>query len=411
MLVQTKSNRYPKRWPFGVYVTFFVALIIGGIADSTYLAYSHYRVNTDIFYSSFCAVNQSLNCDTVSQSPYAVFLNVPVPLWGVLGYLMLIVLMPLALSQNAKQERLWALYILISASFCGISLWLAYISSVKIRSYCLMCIVSYTINMLLLFTGHVIRTRYGQGPYWRNLKRDFEYLARYRRKLLVLFCPPVLFTALIVVAMPHYWVPIPLTMPENVDRGVTELDHPWIGAQNPVLEITEFSDYQCFQCWKMHQFLRKLVAEYPDKIRLVHVHYPMDHSVNPVVREPFHEGAGLMAKMAIYAMGKGKFWEMNDYLFYHWGKYGKVQSHQAARDIGLDAKEMWAAIHSPYITERLQKLNIRRGMKLRVLGTPSFVIKGQLYQGTFPFQLLDDLQKNFAADHGRKQIIPESPSK
>jgi len=172
---------------------------------------------------------------------------------------------------------------------------------------------------------------------------------------------------------------------------VTEDGHPWIGAPNPVVEITEFADYQCFQCWKMHQVLRRIVAEFPDKVRLVHVHYPMDHTVNPIVHEPFHIGSARMAEMAIYAMKRGKFWEMNDYLYYHWRLNGMVSMHRAATKLGLDEGEMRRAVRSKYVKEVLLKLNIRRGMKRRILGTPSFIIDGKVYEGSFPFKIIDSL--------------------
>ena len=71
----------------------------------------------------------------------------------------------------------------------------------------------------------------------------------------------------------------------------------------------EFTDYLCFQCRKMHYYLRDLVARYPDKIRLVHRNYPMDHEFNPMVKEPFHVGAGKMALLAIHAAASGSFLE------------------------------------------------------------------------------------------------------
>ena len=98
--------------------------------------------------------------------------------------------------------------------------------------------------------------------------------------------------------------------------GVNDEGHPWIGAENPELTIEEFTDYQCFQCKKMHFFLRRLVAQHPDKIRLVHRNYPLDHELNPiVVSQPYHVGSGKMALVANAAGISGKFWEMNDLLF------------------------------------------------------------------------------------------------
>ena len=76
-----------KPLPFPVYFWSIVSITCVGLIDAIYLAISHYRVYTDIGYKSFCAVSKSINCDTVSQSAFSILLGVPVPVWGIVGYL------------------------------------------------------------------------------------------------------------------------------------------------------------------------------------------------------------------------------------------------------------------------------------------------------------------------------------
>jgi len=63
---------------------------MAGVLDSIYLSISHYRVYTDIAYESFCAISKSINCDTVSHSPYSVFIGVLVPDRGIIKYTLFI---------------------------------------------------------------------------------------------------------------------------------------------------------------------------------------------------------------------------------------------------------------------------------------------------------------------------------
>ena len=77
-----KTARIIKPFPFPVYLCTVVMLAMAGLADAIYLAVSHYRVYTDIGYRSFCAISKAINCDTVSQSAFSIFLGVPVPVWG-----------------------------------------------------------------------------------------------------------------------------------------------------------------------------------------------------------------------------------------------------------------------------------------------------------------------------------------
>ena len=84
-----------------------MGIAVAGLVDAVYLSISHYRVYTDMTYRSFCAVTKSINCDTVSQSPYAIMLGLPLPVWGVIGYAFVIILIGLGRSKNANNKHMW----------------------------------------------------------------------------------------------------------------------------------------------------------------------------------------------------------------------------------------------------------------------------------------------------------------
>src|SRR6056297_2547598 len=123
-----------------------VFLTLAGLVDSIYLSISHCRVYTDISYKSFCAVSKSFNCDTVSQSPYSVFLDIPVPVWGIIGYLFFIIVLLAANKTESQNKFLWGILFFIAFVFSLCSFILAVISVYLIRSYCIMCMVSFSVN-------------------------------------------------------------------------------------------------------------------------------------------------------------------------------------------------------------------------------------------------------------------------
>ena len=137
--------------PFHVYLWTMACLTVVGLTDAIYLGISHYRVYTDLDYKSFCAISRALNCDTVSQSPYSIILNLPLAVWGVIGYAFLLSFVIFAASKKAGNKRIWSLICWISLAFSGYSVVLAWISTFVIKSYCIMCIISYSINFALLF--------------------------------------------------------------------------------------------------------------------------------------------------------------------------------------------------------------------------------------------------------------------
>jgi len=391
-IISKKSDIKP--FPFPVYSGTIVFLLLAGFADSIYLSLHHYLVYTDIGYESFCAISKAINCDTVSQSPYSIFLGIPVAVWGVAGYLFCFLLLPFAFSADAGKNRMWRLIFTISLVFSIISITFAVISSRYIRSYCIMCILNYGINILLLFYSWLIIRRFGEKEgiikgFWQDIKFVFNK----RRLSLSLFALYAVLVISAFVYFPAYWNFTPPPLSANIPKGITEDGHPWIGgseiggSENTELVITEFTDYLCFQCKKMHFFLRHLVEKNPGKIKLVHRHYPMDHRYNPIVKEPFHVGSGEMSLLSIFAVKEGKFWEMNDALFGVDISGEKIDIKELAEKTGLDADKLAASIFDNNVRKSLW-LDIKDGLKAGITGTPAYMINGKLYLGEIPAEIL-----------------------
>lgn len=381
--MREKAQFKPK--PFIFYYLPVLLSALTGLADSIYLVISHYKVHTDISYKSFCAISKALNCDTVSQSSYAIFMGVPVSLLGVLGYLIFVVITAFLYRNDFidGKRRGWHTLFIISAIFSAYSVVLALISNYYIHSYCIMCILSYIINFILLFLTLMIIQRFAKAPFFKSLKDDIVFFISHRwlQKIIPAFA---LFTISLFFFFPDYWTKNVSALTKDVASGLTEEGHPWIGAENPELTIIEYADYRCFQCGKMHYYLRDLVASNPDKLRLIHKHFPMDHEVNPLVKEPFHVGAGKMAMLAIYAASKDKFWEMNDILY---DIKEDFNIKTIAKETGISAAELAWAINSKEVRVILNR-DMSDGFKLGVTGTPSFEINGELYFGIIPPEIL-----------------------
>lgn len=377
-----------KSLPYSYYFIPTLLLVLLGIADSLYLAISHYQNYTDPAYASFCAISKAINCDTVSQSPWSVLLGLPVAIWGFFGYLLFFILI-LKVRRNTSQTiPLWSILFFLGLVYSITAIFFGYISSAKIHAYCIMCIISYTISFGLLFYSWIILRRFSNISFLACLKNSVRIIKNSSSIKLAII---ILLTSLtlIIFFLPHYWqYDLPPTT-SSIHTGLTEEGNPWIGAKEPKVIIDEYSDYQCFQCSKMHGILRRLINEHPETIRLVHHNYPMDHEFNSIiVPEPFHVGSGKMALLAIYGAIKEKFWEMNDAL-YELGREKKTFNTKfLEKKTSIPAKELAQATKHPTIKLLLQN-DIRRGMKLGITGTPTFVIDGETYQGSIPADILN----------------------
>lgn len=383
-------HRKPVRaLPYPYYFIPVLLLVLVGLGDSLYLALSHYRVHRDIGYSSFCAISKSLNCDTVSQSSYAILFGVPIAVWAVLGYSLFLVVLLLSGHRKVDRGRLWAILYIVAFGFSLYSIFLAYISSVHIKSYCLMCILSYAVNFLLLFYTWLVRRRFKTESIWVGLSKDVRLLRGTPTLSSAVAGGYLVLAALLIAFFPNYWnlaAPIKLA---KAFTGETPEGHPWIGAQTPDIIIEEFTDYQCFQCKKMHFYLRQIVASQPDRIRLVHRHFPLDHKVNPIVTEPMHQGSALMSLVAIYAAREGRFWQVNDTLF-NLDKKDDLIVRTLLSEAGLDTERYF----EPAVFNALKKqlmTDIADGLRNKMTGTPSFIIKGEVYHGTIPPDILEHI--------------------
>lgn len=382
-----KQKKVIQPLAFGIYLWTAVVLAAVGLADSIYLSISHYRNYTDIGYESFCALSRAINCDTVSQSQYAIFLGIPVPVWGVIGYVFVLLLLLIAGTRAARPKRVWAMLVVVALLYSGYSLVLAVISHFYIHSYCIMCIVSYGINFLLLFFSWLVWRRFEVGGFMINLRQDLTFLWQKSQFSTAVFLPFCAGAMILWFSIPAYWSLKPEAIAADVATGQTDDGHPWIGSENPPLVITEFADYLCFQCNKMHFYLRQLASRYPGKIKIIHRHFPMDNAVNPIVQKPLHQGSGLLALLAIYAGTEGRFWQMNDYLFANARGAAKIDLRTVADAVGMDYNKLAQSIRVPRIRQQLHA-DIIDGLKLGITGTPAFLIDGRLYTAQIPPEVL-----------------------
>ena len=320
-------------------------------------------------------------------------LGLPLAVWGLFGYLLFAVILFFARKESPEGNALWSVLLLLGIVYSAFSVYLGYVSGTKIHSYCIMCITSYLISFVLMYTAWIIRRRFSKEPFLASLLKGFGCLwkdSSFRVTLIALFA---LFF-LVRLFYPHYWQYSIPPASEDIATGITDEDHPWIGAEHPEIIIEEFSDYQCFQCYKMHYVLRRLVAEHPERIRLIHRHYPLDHAFNPVVvPEPFHVGSGKMALMAIYAAQTGNFWKVNDALFTLAQQSKDKTTFSTTKLAELTGIPSGAFSHAlkDQGCRRLLQIDIHRGLKLRVTATPSFVIGEDVYQGVIPAEILKDM--------------------
>lgn len=375
--------------PFNYYYFPVVSFVCIGLASCVYLAIVHYKNYTDLTFTSICALSKTINCDTVAQSSHSILFNMPVALWGFFFFLFLLILT--VHLRNGKNRESWWLFLSAGLAGCGAAVYYGYQSAVNIHAYCIFCIICYLSFFIITFYSFIIIRRFEIPLTFRTRANPAASLVRssVSRYALIILVAAFLMTRL---TLPHYWE-MKLAPPgANVATGMTADGHPWIGARHPKITITEFSDYLCFQCYKMHRILRRLVELHPKMIRIVHYQYPLDSRYNPVlVKESFHVGAGKLALLAIRAAELGKFWQVNDAMFQIGRKKGVLDIRKLAAHVHIKASILASAFYDRKCLNALRR-DVNRGLKLGITATPSFLIDGKVYTGTIPAALLKGLE-------------------
>jgi protein-disulfide isomerase len=219
------------------------------------------------------------------------------------------------------------------------------------------------------------------------LKKDILFLWRPWKKQTTVLLIFLLAVLILPVIFPSYWS---FSLPDisvEVSTGITEDGDPWIGAQDPELVITEYSDYMCFQCRKLHMYLRQIIAANPDKIRLVHRHFPMDPQFNPLLTGSFHPASGKLAIAAAYAALEDRFWQMNDLLYDIPKNVKSLDIRELAQKSGVSFEGLSAAPGIRPVYYKI-KQDVLKGIELGVTGTPAYEIDGKLFEGRIPMAVI-----------------------
>jgi protein-disulfide isomerase len=151
------------------------------------------------------------------------------------------------------------------------------------------------------------------------------------------------------------------------------------GAPNPYskggasarVTLEEFSDFQCPACGGLAPGLKRVMAEYGDRARLVFRNYPLQ----------MHRYAFIAARAAEAAGLQGKFWEMHDALYENQKEWSdsmepRVQFDAYATRLGLDVQKFKADMERQELADRI-RADMQRGNSLAVKGTPTIYLNGR----------------------------------
>lgn len=166
----------------------------------------------------------------------------------------------------------------------------------------------------------------------------------------------------------------------TVQIDVSENDH-IRGNFNAPITIVEWSDFQCPYCARFHETMKQLMANYPDKVRWVYKHFPLD-SIHPYTRKA--------AEASECAAEQGKFWEYADKLFENQSNINQDYFFKAAEEINLNVSQFNECLNSGKYKSKVDA-DYQQGVKNGVNGTPGNFINGQSVPGAVPYEQIKSI--------------------
>lgn len=355
-----------------------------GIVVSIISAVGYFNIQKAGFeHPSFCSINGTINCDLVNASSYAVLFGIPVALWGLLFYaVVLLFAFYLRLAGEPKNAALSFLWAFVLAGFAW-TVRMAYISAFVLHAFCITCILQYAANIVLVISV------------WAAGKISFK------EKISVLFSRKIVAPVLTAAAVFGVGYVFALSAAKNsgpkmdanelksmaesfsrqslYDIKPEDLENvPSWGNKDAKVTIAVFSDFQCPFCRLAAFNIKPYLQEFRDDVRFVFLNYPLDNSCNKYMTVPMHPKACLAAKAAMCAQEKGKFWEYHDGVFRNQTKISREFLLDLAAREGIEKDWMNQCIDDKEIAAKMSK-DIDLAQHIYLAGTPSVFVNRKVF--------------------------------
>ncbi len=383
-------------------------IAIIGIITTIKLAIIYYNANFNPYaLSSFCSVNDFIDCDGIAKTTEAQFLGIPLAYWGLFFYAFVFLMLFAPKLKNFKLFKFMEVFknpldYLASLGLFAfiISMVLLCLSLFEIKKLCVLCAFTYILNLLI----GCIATDFKNGGFIHSIKQSvIDFLDAIKVKAYLIAFIVVMLAAAGCLA----YTRISFVFAPQVKRQyeLKEFTHPnykkynvkgnILGDENAKITIYVYSDYQCPICPAQNIMMYKLAKEMKG-IQIIHKNLPLDTECNPYLQAPFHQGSCINARYAIAAEKQGKFWEMNSILFDK-----KPQTEDdilgLVKNMNFDIGKLQADANSPETAKEIKE-QIKYAYNNGINGTPATIINGKIDIGIKPYNEYKEMVKKLGAE-------------
>jgi protein-disulfide isomerase/uncharacterized membrane protein len=339
---------------------------------------------------SFCAINETINCDAVARTPFSHFLGLPLSLWGLALYsfILFLSLIPALKFEFLEELKNSKSYIFtVSSVSVIVSLILAGISSMEIHLICILCVITYLLNICILIAS---KNGTSMLDHYKNSVKDLlSFISEPGKALSLLVVAGISAIGLYYFATSGMFVPKnPIA---NVDQNIPKYTSTGnvLGAKNPRVVIHEYTDFQCPFCAMSHAMMERLVHEVPG-VQVVHHDFPLNGNCNPAIKNSIHKDSCTAALYSRASKAQGKYWELNGKLFDNQQNLSEAKILTMAKELGIDTNKLKKDANDPAAKKQLLN-DVKDANDLGITATPTFFIGIKKYEGIMPYPELKNV--------------------
>lgn len=165
---------------------------------------------------------------------------------------------------------------------------------------------------------------------------------------------------------------------ERAQELLRDRDTPVGGNPDGDVSLVEFFDYNCPYCRQVTPIMAEAETANP-KLRVVYKEFPI---LGP--------NSTFSAKAALAVHRQGKYVAFHKEMMLDRGVANEAKVLRIATKIGVDVERMKSDMNDPAIAAMIER-NLTLAQALRINGTPSFVIGGQIVRGAIDLKTLQSL--------------------
>ncbi len=158
---------------------------------------------------------------------------------------------------------------------------------------------------------------------------------------------------------------------------------PFIGSDDAVVTVVEFTDYACAFCKSAHEWKERMLELHPGRVRFVHKTLPLRGAAAEM---------SALAALSVWECQREVYEAFHRGLMAHRGALDDVALDEVAQAAGVDVAAMRAGMSSPAVEGHLDR-SFELANQLGLRGTPMFMFPGEVViPGYAPPQLTDALE-------------------